>query len=205
MARVSAYARERGILKLLDNIQSAGKSASDIVANMLSFSRKPDQEKRTCRLDRVVEKALALAGNDFQLKKQYDFRNIRISTSCEPNLPPIQCVETKIQQVLLNLFKNAAQAMVSQANDTAAPAIEIRLFREKADLCLTVSDNGPGMDESIRKRIFEPFFTTKPVDSGTGLGLSISYFIVTEDHGGQMDVRSAPGQGTEFIIRLPLD
>jgi signal transduction histidine kinase len=60
------------------------------------------------------------------------------------------------------------------------------------------------MDEGVRRRIFEPFFTTKPVDSGTGLGLSISYFIITENHGGQMDVNSTPGKGTEFIIRLPI-
>jgi len=67
-----------------------------------------------------------------------------------------------------------------------------------------VEDNGVGMDEEIRKRVFEPFFTTKEVGSGTGLGLSISYFIVTEEHGGDMMVESSPDQGAKFIIRLPI-
>jgi signal transduction histidine kinase len=66
-----------------------------------------------------------------------------------------------------------------------------------------IEDNGPGMDEVTRRRIFEPFFTTKPVGKGTGLGLSVSYFIITEDHGGEMSVHAADGGGTLFVIRLP--
>jgi signal transduction histidine kinase len=68
---------------------------------------------------------------------------------------------------------------------------------------LEIEDNGPGMDETTRRRIFEPFFTTKPVGKGTGLGLSVSYFIVTENHGGKMDVHAVDGGGTRFVIRLP--
>jgi len=68
---------------------------------------------------------------------------------------------------------------------------------------VTIEDNGPGLDEEIRRRIFEPFFTTKPVGAGTGLGLSVSYFIITENHGGKMTVQAAEGGGTRFIIRLP--
>ena len=71
-------------------------------------------------------------------------------------------------------------------------------------LHMEIEDNGPGMDEKTRKRIFEPFFTTKPVGVGTGLGLSVSYFIITENHGGEMSVESTPGSGTKFIILLPL-
>ncbi|MCP4196601.1 MAG: hypothetical protein GY762_05565 [Proteobacteria bacterium] len=67
---------------------------------------------------------------------------------------------------------------------------------------IEIEDNGPGMEEAVRKRVFEPFFTTKPSDSGTGLGLSVSYFIVTENHGGKMRVRSNPGKGTTFIVNL---
>ncbi|HPX48735.1 MAG TPA: ATP-binding protein, partial [Treponemataceae bacterium] len=64
-------------------------------------------------------------------------------------------------------------------------------------------DNGPGMDEAVRHRVFEPFFTTKPVGEGTGLGLSVSYFIITENHHGEMEVVSSPGEGATFIIRIP--
>jgi signal transduction histidine kinase len=70
---------------------------------------------------------------------------------------------------------------------------------------MEIEDNGPGMDEAIRKRVFEPFYTTKPVGEGTGLGLSVSYFIITENHGGKIAVESQPGKGTKFIIRLPLN
>ena len=69
---------------------------------------------------------------------------------------------------------------------------------------IVIEDNGPGMDEKTRKRVFEPFFTTKPVGVGTGLGLSVSYFIITENHLGQLSVTSEPGSGTTFVIRLPL-
>ncbi|WP_419656208.1 sensor histidine kinase [Desulfosarcina variabilis] len=70
---------------------------------------------------------------------------------------------------------------------------------------MEISDNGPGMDKMTQKRIFEPFFTTKSPGVGTGLGLSVSYFIITENHGGTMDVVSAPDSGTTFVIRLPID
>jgi signal transduction histidine kinase len=70
--------------------------------------------------------------------------------------------------------------------------------------CVEIEDNGPGMDENVRKHIFDPFFTTKPSGVGTGLGLSISYFIITENHKGEMAVESSPGAGAKFIIRLPL-
>ena len=69
---------------------------------------------------------------------------------------------------------------------------------------IEIEDNGPGMSEESRKRVFEPFFTTKKVGEGTGLGLSVSYFIVVENHGGQMEVESVPGQGTTFTVVLPL-
>ncbi len=70
---------------------------------------------------------------------------------------------------------------------------------------MEIEDNGPGMDEESRKRVFEPFYTTKPVGEGTGLGLSVSYFIITENHGGEMAVESQIGSGTKFIIRLPME
>jgi signal transduction histidine kinase len=79
----------------------------------------------------------------------------------------------------------------------------LRVTREKDQARIEIEDNGPGMDEETRSRIFEPFFTTKSPGVGTGLGLSISYFIITEDHGGTMEVESSPGKGTTFIIRLP--
>jgi len=82
--------------------------------------------------------------------------------------------------------------------------LRIHLDDKREMACLEVEDNGPGIDEATRKRIFEPFFTTKPVGEGTGLGLSVSYFIITDNHNGEMSVESEPDVGTRFIIRLPL-
>ncbi len=81
----------------------------------------------------------------------------------------------------------------------------LRIRQEAAMLRIEVADNGPGMDEATCKRVFEPFFTTKGVGVGTGLGLSVSYFVITEHHGGTMTVESTPGEGTKFIILLPLE
>ena len=83
------------------------------------------------------------------------------------------------------------------------PQIILRLFEDSGLICIEIEDNGPGMDDTVRKRVFEPFFTTKPVDRGTGLGLSVSYFIIVENHGGRMKVESIPGIGTKFTICLP--
>jgi signal transduction histidine kinase len=120
------------------------------------------------------------------------------------DLPLLPCEGAKIQQVLLNILRNGAQAM-GEAN-THSPRFIIRIYSEKASemVCIEIEDNGPGMDEETRSKVFDPFFTTKPVGVGTGLGLSVSYFIITESHQGTMDVISEPGKGTTFIIRLPI-
>ena len=146
-----------------------------------------------------------MAETDYNLKKQYDFRQIKIIREYEDELPVVPCESQKMQQVLLNLFKNAAQAM--QEAETENPCVTLRTYYDstRAQVCIEVSDNGPGIDEKIRKRIFEPFFTTKPVGIGTGLGLSVSYFIVTETHGGDINVQSRLGEGTTFSIYLPVE
>lgn len=118
----------------------------------------------------------------------------------------IPCEGGKIQQVLLNILRNGAQAMQDQdADDGYTPCFILRLAKEKNMLRIEIEDNGAGMDDAIQSRIFEPFFTTKPVGVGTGLGLSVSYFIITQNHGGTLDVVSSPGKGSTFIIRLPLE
>lgn len=106
--------------------------------------------------------------------------------------------------MLLNILRNGAQAM--QETGTVKPCLIVRtrFEKERKMVCMEIEDNGPGMDETTRKRVFEPFFTTKPVGVGTGLGLSVSYFIITEKHGGEMRVESTLGMGTKFIIKLPV-
>lgn len=106
---------------------------------------------------------------------------------------------------LVNLLSNGAQAM--QAAGTESPQFTIRTVwdAQRQMACIEMADNGPGMDDATRRGVFEPFFATKPEGVGTGLGLSVSYFIITENHGGEMAVESHPRAGTTFSIRLPLE
>ena len=112
------------------------------------------------------------------------------------------CEASKLQQVFMNLLKNGAQAMAETPEKKSR--FILRIASEGEKVRVEVKDNGPGLSNAVRKRIFEPFFTTKPPGIGTGLGLSVSYFIVTEHHGGSMQVESVLGEMTNFIMRLPV-
>ncbi len=204
MPAIRRYMENRGILKYLDSITQTGLRAAKIVENMLSFSKKSDSSGKKLDLAGLVDRTLDLAKNDYGLKKTCDVKHMDIVREFSPDLPPVFCEESKIQQVLLNLFKNASESMGSEKQGGDKPRLIIRLKQEDRMACIEVEDNGPGMDDETRKRIFEPFFTTKGPEKGTGLGLSVSYFIIVDNHGGQMTVDSSPGKGAWFIVRLPL-
>ena len=146
---------------------------------------------------------MSLAENDYDLKKKYDFKVIEIRRDYEQNLPAVGITETEIEQVFLNIFKNAAQAMADKDFTDERPTLTLRTRKDGEFVRVEVEDNGPGMDEDVRKRVFEPFYTTKRVGLGTGLGLSVSYFIITRNHEGEFLVESEEGKGSKFIIRLP--
>ena len=197
---VTRYLDAREIPRLLDGIQGAGTRASRIVSHMLSFSRRSNREMALASLPQLIDQAVEIAGNDFDLSEGFDFKGLRIERDFDPELGKVPCIANELEQVLLNLLKNAAQAI--HPRDDGRILIRTRLSPPWAEI--QVEDNGMGMPEAVRKRIFEPFFTTKEVGDGTGLGLSVSYFIITNNHKGQMEVASMPGQGTQFTLRLPL-
>jgi len=206
---VKRFMEKRGILRMLTTINDSGRRVAEIVDNMLSFARKSDAAVSTHDPADLLDIILELASTDYDLKKHYDFKTIEIIKEYEDNLPMVACEGAKIQQVLLNILRNGAQAMqeAMPKNSENNPRFILRLSHETETdmLHIEIEDNGPGMDEETRKRIFEPFFTTKPVGIGTGLGLSVSYFIIIENHGGEISVESTPGTGAKFIIRLPLE
>ncbi len=207
MKGIKEFIDSRGIPRMLSTINESGRRIAEIVNNMLSFARKGEGQFSSLSLNDLIDKTIGLASTDYDLKKQYDFKDIEIIKEYDKDLPPIPCEEAKIQQVLLNLFRNGAQAMATTDGfEQKSPKLIIRTYFDKKSqmACIEVEDNGPGMDEDIRKRIFEPFFTTKPVGIGTGLGLSVSYFIISKNHKGEMEVDSTPGKGTTFIIHLPI-
>jgi len=202
---ISAYVHARDIDQMLTAIREAGSRAAKIVRNMLSFSRDNRSEMKLCSLAELLDSAIELALTDYDLKKHYDFKKIEIAREYESPLPDVLCETSKIQQVYLNLLRNAAEAMFSKAYPQGqGPRFILRACREKDKVRVEVEDNGPGMAEEVRRRVFEPFFTTKPVGMGTGLGLSVSYLIIVTTHNGAISVESSPGQWTRFIIRLPI-
>ena len=197
------YMRARKLDVFIADIQKAGARAADIIRRMLDFSRLGESGRVQCDLRSVVEHALTLARSDYDLKKSYDFRKIEVIVEADPNLPAVSCTESEIEQVLLNLLRNAAQALAEVAPPMEHPRIGIRIEALPDGVRIVIEDNGPGMGPEVSARVFEPFYTTKAPGLGTGLGLSVSYFIITKGHGGSMRVESAPGQGTRFIIELP--
>jgi len=149
-----------------------------------------------------LDQTLELAASDYNLKKKFDFKQIKIEREYDPELPRVRCKASEIQQVFFNILSNGAQAMFGHDKETQ-PGFRMRIFLERGHVCVEINDNGPGMKEEVKKRIFDPFFTTKEVGEGTGLGLAVSYFIVTENHKGHIEVESAPGKGTSFKVSLP--
>jgi PAS domain S-box-containing protein len=199
------YLEKRGIPKMIHSLRSSGAQAAQIVSNMLSFSRKSEPMLVPEDITEILEKTLDLASTDYDLKKNYDFKKIRIVREYEAGLPKIHGSASKLQQVFLNLLRNGAEAMGEKKYPQGdGPSFILRAKRNAPWVRIELEDNGPGLEEPVRKRIFEPFFTTKSVGKGTGLGLSVSYFIITEEHAGIMSVQTAHAGWTRFVIDLPM-
>ncbi|MDY0832818.1 MULTISPECIES: sensor histidine kinase [unclassified Pseudomonas] len=201
---VNRYLQSREVPQLLDGIQQAGARAAKIVTHMLSFSRRSNRQMAPCDLPALIDQAVEIAGNDFDLIVGFDFKGQAIIRQFDPQLGPVPGTANELEQVLLNLLKNAAQAIHQREDDSEPGRIILRTRLNPPWAEIQVEDNGIGMSENVRKRTFEPFFTTKEIGQGTGLGLSVSYFIITNNHKGQMEVHSTLGQGTCFTLRLPL-
>lgn len=208
--QIDCYQRSREIDKMLASILDSGTRAARIITNMLSFSRKSSSEFMFYDITDLLDKTLGLAANDYDLKKKFDFRNIEIVREYDHSVEQIRCDAGAIQQVFLNILKNAAQAMIAGDNQNGMispsfekPTIVLRIYQDSENLYIDFKDSGAGMDKETAKRIFEPFFSTKDVGVGTGLGLSVSYFIIKENHQGSIEVKSAPGKGATFTVSLP--
>jgi signal transduction histidine kinase len=198
-----AYLEKRGVVGFISQIREAGARMSRIITNMHKFSSMTEPVWEMVCLADIVDQALELARDDYAMKKHYDFRDIDLVRDYQLDLPLVRITVSEIEQVLLSLLKNAAQAL--QAVSHQHPRIIVRVFRDGAYAAIEVIDNGPGMDNSVKRRIFEPFFSAREVGGGVGLGLSVSYAIITNNHNGYIDVSSQPGQGSCFKVRLPFD
>jgi len=191
IAAIRNYMEKRKILKLLDNIHHAGSRAATIVDNMLSFARKGNASKFNCSIPELIEKTIKLAQSDYDLKKKYDFKQIKIVNYFDPSTPEVACEESKILQVLFNIIKNAGESMYGEKQKEEGPQIIFRVLKKGKMVQVEIEDNGPGMDEKIRNRIFEPFFTTKAKDR--------DFWLVLIGHGlkiiVKIDFRIVAGSG----------
>ncbi|WP_432734940.1 PAS domain S-box protein [Maridesulfovibrio sp. FT414] len=201
---LKSYLEQREITRMLDGIQESGARAARIVSNILNFSRRGGEGFFRYDMAELMDKSLELIASDYDLRKDYDFKNIVIKKEYKPDLHPVYCEGNQVQQVFLNLFKNAAEALSEKKFIDEKPQITVRIAEEEGMAVIEIEDNGPGMPDEIVRRAFEPFFTTKPPGKGTGLGLSVSYFIITDQHGGTMEVFSEIGNWTRFVVRLPI-
>jgi two-component system NtrC family sensor kinase len=189
----------------LDKIAEHGKRADGIVKSMLEHSRGESGERREVDLNALVEEALNLAYHGARAQDQ-NF-NITLERDFGAAIAPVELVPQDITRVFLNLFGNGFYATTKRQRDCAVPDFRPTLkvtTRELGDAVeVRVRDNGTGIAPEIRDKLFQPFVTTKPTGEGTGLGLSIAYDIVTQQHGGTIEVDSRVDKFTEFTIRLP--
>jgi two-component system, NtrC family, sensor kinase len=177
----------------LQIIERESKRCGDIMRSLLTFARQAPSHRAPNDINTLIGRAVTL------VRHKLDLQQISLAEDLAPDLPPVSCDAGQVQQVILILLVNAAEAMpsggrieISTAHDRAAGSARIR-----------VRDNGPGIPEEVLPKIFEPFFTTKEDQLRTGLGLAVARSIV-EQHGGEITVQSKTGEGTEFLATLPL-
>ncbi|NLV24327.1 MAG: PAS domain S-box protein [Deltaproteobacteria bacterium] len=200
-AGLNRYLEERNVFRSLEAVREAVLRSAALVATMLEFARKPETCCSPHDINYLLEKTIELAATDYDLKKKYDFRNIRIEADFALR-DQVPCVASELEQVFLNLLRNSAQSLRQAQRE--APVIRLRTYRKDGWAVVEVEDNGTGIAPGIRKKIFDPFFTTKKIGEGTGLGLSVSFHIIVQRHLGEMLVESEEGAWTRFIVRLPL-
>jgi two-component system NtrC family sensor kinase len=177
--------------KTIERIVKQTFRASEIVNNLLNFSRTGAAEFVEVNLNSVLEETLTLVQHPFKTAQ------VNVIKNYTEQLPPVLGSITRLQQVFLNLFMNARDAM------PGGGMLEVRTGAHNGSVAVEVTDTGSGIPAENLHRIFDPFFTTKATGRGTGLGLSVSYGIIKE-HAGKVDVRSTPGKGTSFRLEFPV-
>jgi two-component system NtrC family sensor kinase len=194
----------RDIKENLGKIAHHGKRADGIVKGMLQHSRTGSGQKELTDINELADEFLRLSYHGLRAKDK-SF-NADFKMDFDASLPKVNIVSQDIGRVLLNLINNAFYACgnseYKMKNPELKPTVTVSTKKLGKKIQITVSDNGPGIPEDIKEKIFQPFFTTKPTGQGTGLGLSLSYDIV-KAHGGELNVESAAGKGTHFVITLP--
>ena len=187
-----------------EKINHHGKRAGAIVKGMLQHSRISSGKNEPTDINALCDEYLRLSYHGLRAKNK-SF-NADFKADLDKKLPQIKVVSQDFGRVLLNLINNAFFAVNEKSktgNKDFKPSVIVKTKLEKKKIIISISDNGSGIPEDVKEKIFQPFFTTKPSGEGTGLGLSLSYDIV-KAHGGELKVETVEGDGTKFIIILPI-
>ncbi len=185
----------RAVAQTLEGVNRVSK----IVRSMKEFSHPGGDSKTTVDLNRAIESTITVARNEWKYVADLEM-------DFDPNLPAVTCLPGEVNQVMLNILINAAQAIGDVVGDGGSAKGRIVVSTRHVDdaVEIRISDTGSGIPEEHRSKIFDPFFTTKEVGLGTGQGLAIAYNVVVEKHGGSIHCESEVGRGTTFVLRLPL-
>ncbi|MCC5643788.1 GHKL domain-containing protein [Nostoc sp. CHAB 5824] len=187
--------------RLLTSMQIGTKRIEQIILSLRNFSRLDESDKKLVDIHEGIDSTLLILQSRLKNHKVGESINI-IKEYAE--LPQVECYAGLLNQVFLNILSNAIDA-IEESLETNKGEICIRTeLSDDNQVIVHFCDNGPGILESIQNKLFDPFFTTKAVGKGTGLGLSISYQIIVEKHSGQLQCMSSLGEGTEFIIKIPV-
>ena len=205
-----AIALSEDIRKNQEKISHHGRRADSIVKNMLLHSRKRTGQPEPTDINALADEYIRLSYHGLRAKDK-SF-NATFRTQFDDTLQKVSMIPQDMGRVLLNLYNNAFYAVQAKARDGASagspgkayqPTVTVSTRKEGDKALINIADNGTGIPDALKEKIFQPFFTTKPAGDGTGLGLSMSYDII-KAHGGEMTVRSVAGEGSEFIILLPI-
>ena len=189
----------------LEKILHHGKRADGIVKGMLQHSRSSSGVKEPTNINTLTDEYLRLTYHG--LKARDNVFNATIETDFDPTTGEINIIPQEIGRVLLNLLTNAFYAVNEKKGLKTAgyePTVSVSTKKKSDRVEINVVDNGNGIPQNIIAKIFQPFFTTKPTGQGTGLGLSLAYDIITKGHGGELNVQTKEGEGTNFTITLPV-
>jgi signal transduction histidine kinase len=201
---------QEDLLKVLNSMKIGAERIREIIVSLRNFSRLDEAEMKEVNLHEGIESTLLILQHRLHIKPEYP--EIKV-TKNYGDLPLVECYAGQLNQVFMNLITNAIDAIESQGKNHPSTenqsnqlgCITIQTQRLNADwVQIKISDTGLGISPEVMKRLFDPFFTTKEVGKGTGLGLSISYQIVVEKHQGFLKCFSELGEGTEFIIEIPI-
>ena len=190
----------------LEKISHHGHRASSIVRGMLEHSRNSSGQKEDIDINVLADEYLRLAYHGLRAKDK-SF-NAKFETDFDDSIGKIEIIPQDIGRVMLNLINNAFYAVSDrnekESDESYQPTVKVTTKKLKDQVKITVEDNGSGIPQEIKDKIFQPFFTTKPSGKGTGLGLSLTYDIITQGHGGALELDSEVGKGTVFTIFLPV-